>query len=67
MRESSLSLAMQLGQYAVYFNDPNLINTRMDKILAVTPADVQRVAKTYLVQNERTVVYTKPVPAGTAK
>jgi zinc protease len=67
MRESSLSLATQLGQYAVYFNDPNLINTRLDKIMAVTPADVQRVAKTYFVQNERTVIYTKPVAAGAAK
>jgi zinc protease len=67
VRESSLSLATQLGQYAVYFNDPNLINTRLDKIMAVTPADVQRVAKKYLVPNERTVVYTRPVPAGAAK
>jgi zinc protease len=67
VRESSLSLAVQLGQYAVYFNDPNLINTRLDKIMAVTPADVQRVARKYLVPNERTVVYTRPVPAGAAK
>jgi len=67
MRESSLSLATQLGQYAVYFNDPNLINTRLDKIMAVTPADVQRVANKYFVQNERTVIYTKPVAAGAAK
>ena len=54
----------RLGQYAVYYNDPNLINTRIDKVNAVTKEDVQRVANKYLVQANRTVVITVPKAGG---
>ena len=61
---SSLSRAISLGRYALFWNDPNLINTYPDRIAKVTAADVQRVAKQYLVQTNRTVVITQPKPAG---
>jgi predicted Zn-dependent peptidase len=63
---SSLSRANTIGQYAVYYNDPNLINTRLDKVNAVTKEDVMRVANKYLKQTNRTVVVTtlKPKAAG---
>ena len=60
--QSSLSRALTLGQYAVYYDDPNLINTRLDKVAAVTKEDVQRVAKKYLNEANRTVVVTMPKP-----
>ena len=31
-RRSSLNTAIQIGDYATYFNDPNLINTILDKL-----------------------------------
>ncbi|HBB97619.1 MAG TPA: peptidase M16 [Blastocatellia bacterium] len=63
--QSSLSRANTLGQYSVYYGDPNLINTRLDKVMAVTKEDVQRVANKYLVATNRTVVITVPkAPAG---
>ena len=55
---SSLSRANTIGQYAVYYNDPNLINTRLDKVNAVTKEDVMRVANKYLKPTNRTVVVT---------
>ena len=58
--QSSLSRAVIIGQYTVYYNDPNLINTRLDKVAAVTKEDVQRVANKYLVDTNRTVVITMP-------
>jgi zinc protease len=58
--QSSISRAITIGQYAVYYNDPNLINTRLDKVAAVTKEDVQRVANKYLVDTNRTVVITMP-------
>jgi zinc protease len=61
---SSLSRAMSLGRYALFWNDPNLINTYIDRITKVTAADVQRVAKQYLVQTNRTVIITQPKSAG---
>jgi predicted Zn-dependent peptidase len=58
--QSSLSRAVIIGQYATYYNDPNLINTRLDKVEAVTKEDVQRVANKYLNAANRTVVITMP-------
>ncbi len=58
--QSSLSRAISIGQYTVYYNDPNLINTRLDKVAAVTKEDVQRVANKYLADTNRTVVVTMP-------
>jgi predicted Zn-dependent peptidase len=64
--QSSLSRAISLGQYAVFYNEPNLINTRLDKVEAVTKADVQRVADKYLTAANRTVVITTPKAKGPA-
>ncbi|MCS6816535.1 MAG: insulinase family protein [Blastocatellia bacterium] len=60
---SSLSRAILLGQYAVYYGDPNVINTRLERIMAVTKEDVQRVAERYLRPTNRTVVITIPKAA----
>ena len=63
-RESSLNRAIRLADDAVLYNDPNRLNTTLDKQLAVTAEDIQRVAKTYLRTTNRTVIHT--VPAGRA-
>jgi predicted Zn-dependent peptidase len=65
--QSTLGRAMELGQYAVYYNDPGLINTVLQKSLAVTKEDVQRVAKQYLVASNKTVVLTMPKAQGASK
>jgi zinc protease len=58
--QSSLNRAITLGQLIAYYGDPNLINTRLDKVQAVTKEDVQRVANKYLADTNRTVVVTMP-------
>ena len=60
---STLSRATLLSQYAMFYNEPNRINTRAEAIAKVTAADVQRVAKQYLVKTNRTVVHTMPKTA----
>jgi zinc protease len=62
--QSSLSRAVSIGQYAVYYGDPNVINTRIDKVAAVSKDDVQRVANKYLLTTNRTVVITIPKAQG---
>jgi zinc protease len=57
---SSLQRAVQLADFAASFGDPGLINQRVDRIAKVTAADVQRVARTFLSPNNRTVVITLP-------
>ena len=47
---SVLDRAVTLGEDALFYNDPGRINTRADRIAKVTAADVQRVAKQYLVK-----------------
>lgn len=60
------SRAMLLGSFTIKFKDPNLINTRMAKVEAVTAADVQRVARQYLQETNRTVLTTLPRAAAPA-
>jgi zinc protease len=57
---STMSRARTLGQYAVYFHDPNLINTVLAKYSEITPGDIERVARLYLGATQRTVVWTEP-------
>jgi predicted Zn-dependent peptidase len=52
--------ANSLGHFAVYYNDPALINTVWQKYEKVNKADLQRVARTYLVPTRRTVITTMP-------
>jgi zinc protease len=58
--QSSLSRAILLSEFALFFNDPERINRRADDIAKVTAADVQRVARQYLTPRTRTVVITNP-------
>jgi zinc protease len=57
---NTLNRARTLGRYAVYFHDPNLINTMLSNYAEVTPADIQRVARQYLGPGQRSVVLTNP-------
>jgi zinc protease len=54
--------ATSLGTFTVKFGDPNLINTRLERINAVTRDDVRRAAKQYLQAQRRTVLITTPGP-----
>jgi predicted Zn-dependent peptidase len=60
--QSTLYRAYIIGEMASIYGDPNLINTRFDKIASVGKDDIQRVAKTYLTEANRTVVTTLPKP-----
>jgi predicted Zn-dependent peptidase len=65
--QSTLSRAILLSQYALFYDDPDLVNTRAEKIAAVTADDVKRVAGKYLTAENRTVVITSPKPTAAKK
>jgi zinc protease len=57
---SSRARANALGHYAVYYNNPNLINSVWDEYSRVSKADLQRVAGSYFNESNRTAVTTLP-------
>ncbi|MCW5912208.1 MAG: insulinase family protein [Cyclobacteriaceae bacterium] len=60
---SAAGIAENLANYHVYFKDANLINTELDKYMKVTREDLQRVAKKYLVKENRVVLHYLPKSA----
>lgn len=58
-----VGIAESLANYHTYFGDANLINTEIDRYLAVTKEDIQRVARKYFNKDNRVVLYYLPKPA----
>lgn len=59
------SRAQHLANYRVFHGDTNLINTELQRYLAVKREDLQRVAKEYL-RDDRTQILRYPVPVAPA-
>ena len=59
-RETNLGKSQTLGGAAVLRGDPNRVNTDLDRLQAVTAADVQRVAKKYFTDQNRYVFFYLP-------
>jgi len=62
--QSSHNRATLLGKFELLDGNPDFINTEMDEFLAVTPTEIQAVAKKYLDPAKRTVLDI--VPDGSA-
>jgi zinc protease len=60
--QSSMSRARTLAQYTLADGKPELINTELDAMLAVTPAQIQAAAKKYLSPDRRAVLQIDPAP-----
>jgi predicted Zn-dependent peptidase len=55
--------AQALASYETFFGDPGLINTEIERTMAVTREDIQRVARTYLKSSNRVVLKYLPPQA----
>jgi predicted Zn-dependent peptidase len=55
-------IAEQLSDYELFYGDANLINTEFERFRKVTPADIRRVANTYLVPTNQVTLYYMPRP-----
>jgi zinc protease len=68
--ETNNGRASALGEAAVLLGDPNRVNNDLARLAKVTAADVQRVMKKYLTDQNRLVLYYLPEsmrkPAGTS-
>ncbi|CAA9424223.1 MAG: hypothetical protein AVDCRST_MAG74-3216 [uncultured Pyrinomonadaceae bacterium] len=61
-RQSSLSRAQTIAEFALYDGDPALINSELDQLLKVTPAQIKEAVNKYLNTENR--VLLDIVPAG---
>jgi len=61
--ETNNGKALALGQAGVLRGDPNRVNSDLERLQAVTAADVQRVAKKYFTDENRYVIYYLPESA----
>lgn len=55
-----VGIAESLANYHMYYGEANLINTEVNKYLAVTPEDIKNVAKKYFDPSKRVVLYYLP-------
>lgn len=55
-------IAESLANYKMYLGDANLINTELDRYLAVTREDIQRAAQKYFTRDNRVVLHYLPKP-----
>jgi predicted Zn-dependent peptidase len=53
-------IAESLANYEMYQNDANMINTEVNKYMAVTREDIRRVAKKYYSKDNRVILYWIP-------
>ncbi|HRO07978.1 MAG TPA: pitrilysin family protein [Saprospiraceae bacterium] len=56
-------VAESLANYKMYYGDANLINTELDRYLAVTKEDIMNAAKKYYTTNNRVVLHYLPKTA----
>ena len=61
-RDSLMYQAMQLGEYVTAGLPPEALEGRVAKLRAITPAQVQEVARTYLIDDALTVAVLDPQP-----
>jgi zinc protease len=59
-RETSNGKALALGEAAVLLGDAGRVNTDLERLQAVTAADIQRVMKKYFTDTNRMVLYYLP-------
>lgn len=57
---SMAGIAESLANYHMYFGDANLANTELERYMKVTREDILRVAKKYLTNDNRVVLYYLP-------
>lgn len=58
--KTALEKAQSLARYQVYFNDPGVINTELEKFQSVTKEDIINVAKKFLNTDNRVVLFYEP-------
>jgi predicted Zn-dependent peptidase len=60
-RQSTMYRAQRLAEYALYDNDPTLIDTELDQYLAITPDEIKAAVQNYLDIDNKVTLDILPV------
>ena len=66
-RETNLGTSYEIGQSVVVEHDASAVNKDIEKLQAVTAADVKRVVKKYLIEGKPTLIDYESKAEGGAK
>jgi len=66
MRQSSMSRAQQIAEFALYDGDPSLVNTELEELLAVKADQIRNAVGTYLNTDNRALLDVVPAAKGAA-
>jgi predicted Zn-dependent peptidase len=64
MRQSSMSRAQQIAEFALYDGDPALINTELEELLHVTPDQIRGAVEKFLNTENRSLLDIRPAGKG---
>ena len=59
-RQSTLYRAQRLAEYALYDGDPHFLNTELERYLRVTPGDIGRATRRYLLTDNHSLMEVVP-------
>ncbi|MBA3240328.1 MAG: insulinase family protein, partial [Acidobacteria bacterium] len=62
-RQSTLYRAQRLAEYALYDGDPHFLNTELERYLRVTPGDIGRATRRYLLTDNHSLMEVVPAHA----
>lgn len=63
-RQSSMSRAQSIAQHALYDGDPTKINTELDELLKITPAQIKEAVNEYMNTENRVLLDVVPAAKG---
>ena len=64
MRQSSMSRAQSIAEFALYDGDPKIVNTDLDDLLAVTAGQIRHAVGVYLNTDNRALLDVVPTGKG---
>ena len=62
MRQSSMSRAQQIAEFALYDGDPSIVNTELESLLAISGSQIRNAVGKFLNTENRALLDV--VPAG---
>jgi len=64
IRQSAMNRAQTIAEHALYDEDPKLVNSELEELLAVTPDQIRKAVAEFLNTENRSLLDVVPAGAG---